>query len=133
MARPRRHVAFFDAVRSNFRMAARTAGHYIECREKAPLKNTALEAQNHLSDLERARLRVLVSVIDRKLAGGKLSDGERPRQTDELTASWDEVVRLLALGRAPEIRDCPTCGNVGMRAARLCGYCWEKLPSLPPA
>ncbi len=56
--------------------------------------------------------------------------GESGSAPDESIASWAEVVRLLALGRAPEFRECPVCGNAGMRAARLCGRCWAKLP--PP-
>ena len=44
--------------------------------------------------------------------------------------SWGKLVDFLALGPAPELRNCPHCGAVGMRAATLCGTCWSKL--VPP-
>jgi hypothetical protein len=48
----------------------------------------------------------------------------------QLVTSWGKLVDFLALGPAPELRACPHCGAVGMRAATLCGYCWKKL--VPP-
>jgi hypothetical protein len=51
--------------------------------------------------------------------------------TRELALAWAGLVDLLALGPAPEIRDCPTCHHVGMLAATRCGYCWAELA--PPA
>jgi uncharacterized paraquat-inducible protein A len=48
-----------------------------------------------------------------------------------LFTSWAELVEFLALGPAPELRACPSCGGVGMRAATRCGRCWRKLE--PPA
>ena len=41
---------------------------------------------------------------------------------------------ITTLGPIPEVRDCPHCGRVGMRAATVCGHCWKKLPPLvePP-
>lgn len=67
-------------------------------------------------------LRVFVEDVDRevsRLAGG----------SDALRASWARLVGFLALGPAPELRDCPRCGRSGMRDAKVCGYCWEKLPA----
>jgi hypothetical protein len=43
---------------------------------------------------------------------------------------WAALVAALALGPAPELRDCPSCGKAGMRAATRCGYCWLAL--IPP-
>jgi hypothetical protein len=48
-----------------------------------------------------------------------------------LVASWARLVEFLALGPPPEVRECPHCGAVGMRAATRCGYCWNEL--VPPA
>jgi hypothetical protein len=74
-----------------------------------------------------AGVRAAVATIDREMsrlpksaAGG----------TDELVASWAKLVELLALGPAPELRECPVCKHTGMRAATLCGYCWTKLSPL---
>jgi hypothetical protein len=51
-----------------------------------------------------------------------------------LLASWAELVEYLSLGPAPELRTCPSCGAVGMRAATLCGTCWARLaPAAPRA
>ena len=99
---------------------------------KVPLNNTSLEIPTQLSNPDRARLRVLVAAIDGELSRrpSATATGGSGLAPDELIASWAEVVRLLALGRAPELRECFDCGNVGMRAARLCGYCWAKLPPL---
>jgi hypothetical protein len=47
-----------------------------------------------------------------------------------LVRSWGKLVDFLALGPAPELRACPHCGAIGMRAATLCGSCWRKL--VPP-
>ncbi len=39
-------------------------------------------------------------------------------------------LRHLALGPAPQLRECPHCGSVGMRAATQCGRWRRKL--VPP-
>ena len=44
----------------------------------------------------------------------------------ELARVWDSLVQRLALGPAPDTRDCPQCARTIMRAATLCGYCWTK-------
>ena len=45
-----------------------------------------------------------------------------------------ETGRIAMRGPAPELRACPFCGSVGMRAATRCGTCWKKLgPSTPAA
>ena len=50
-----------------------------------------------------------------------------------LHAAWSRLVGTLALGPARATRICPRCGNVGMREATLCGYCWKKLAPLDGA
>ena len=49
------------------------------------------------------------------------------QQTDALQTAWRDLVERLALGPAPELRTCPTCGQIVMRAATLCGHCWHRL------
>jgi hypothetical protein len=82
----------------------------------------------NVHDAERARLRTLVATID-----GELSRLPRPSTTEAhgLIVSWAELVKALALGAAPNLRDCPVCGRAGMRAATRCGYCWTRLSPLP--
>ena len=41
-----------------------------------------------------------------------------------LRAAWDEIVSVLALGPAPETRECPACHGIGMSAATRCCHCW---------
>lgn len=81
-------------------------------------------------DPARSRLRATVEKIGQQLAalksaGAEAADGKGPHQ--DLLASFDDLVQQLALGPEPEVRECPTCGAVGMRAATLCGSCWTKL------
>ena len=70
-------------------------------------------------------LRALVAVIDRDLASAAPSA--------ELRVAWAQMVETLALGPAPELRSCPICGEIGMRAATRCIRCWTTLPALAPA
>jgi hypothetical protein len=44
-----------------------------------------------------------------------------------LLASLAQLEKVLALGPEPELRACPHCYRLGMRAATLCGYCWTRL------
>ncbi len=64
--------------------------------------------------------------------GSRARRTRRNRQFPALRTSWERLVTWLALGPAPQLRDCPKCGRSGMRDATLCGYCWEKLPELAP-
>lgn len=79
-------------------------------------------------------LRPLVEALDvemsRFVAGGKLAGGP---DAAVLLASWAELVAFLALGPAPELRTCPSCGSSGMRDATRCGHCWRKLEPLARA
>jgi hypothetical protein len=65
------------------------------------------------------RVRGAISRMDDQLAIGECSP--------ELRAAWASVVEALALGPAPELRECPSCGRIGMRDATRCGHCWVKL------
>jgi hypothetical protein len=50
---------------------------------------------------------------------------------NDLSATFADLVAQLALGAEPELRECPVCKHLGMRAATRCGYCWTTL--VPPA
>jgi hypothetical protein len=82
-----------------------------------------------LQDAARGDLRTLVAMIDRGMAclPSQAATEEAQAATGLLLASWAELVKSLALGAAPEVRDCPVCKHSGMRAATRCGYCWSKL------
>jgi hypothetical protein len=69
-------------------------------------------------------LRSLVTAIERQFATAPPSV--------ELRTAWAEMVEVLALGPPPELRTCPICGEIGMRAATRCIRCWSSLPLLPP-
>jgi hypothetical protein len=87
-----------------------------------------------ISDGDRSRLRAVVATIDRELSCLSLEGtAEDHREAQRgLAVSWAQLVELLEVGPAPEVRECPTCRHVCMRAATLCGHCWTTLGSLPP-
>lgn len=75
-------------------------------------------------DRSVATLRTVVEAIERQFAIVPPSE--------ELRAAWAEMVAVLALGPPPQLRTCPTCGEIGMRAATRCVRCWSSLPALLP-
>jgi hypothetical protein len=82
-------------------------------------------------DADVVRLRTIITAIDRELSLLPGSTSGDRAGGDALRTSWAELVEVLALGPAPETRQCPICGHLGMRAATRCGNCWSKLS--PPA
>ena len=83
---------------------------------------------------QNANLRPVVAALDRqisRLAGG--TPTETRTAIGELLLSWAELIELLALGPAPELRQCPVCKHRGMRAATRCGFCWAALVPLTEA
>ena len=70
-------------------------------------------------DKAHAAVRSLVAAVERELALLVAPEALRGR--------WDELVSVLALGPAPELRTCPKCNELGMRAATRCGRCWSPL------
>ncbi len=77
-------------------------------------------------------LRAFVEGVEHDVALlSRSAPAQDPASVTRLVRSWGRLVDFLALGPAPELRTCPHCGEVGMRAATLCGYCWRKL--VPPA
>jgi len=73
--------------------------------------------------MDMMNLRTAVEQVDREIAA-------LPVPSSVLHGAWSQLVSALALEPARATRKCPHCGNVGMRDATLCGYCWKKL--VPP-
>ncbi len=96
------------------------------------MKTPAPEVEIRPADPERSDRLEVVAEIEPELRSDELPPQPGPAASEppESIASWAEVVRLLALGRTPELRACPVCGNVSTRAAKLCASCWAKLPPL---
>jgi hypothetical protein len=78
-------------------------------------------------------LREVVEAMDRAVSRLVARSGAGGADGAALVTSWAELVEFLELGPAPELRACPFCGSVGMRAATRCGTCWRKLSTAPPA
>jgi hypothetical protein len=78
------------------------------------------------TDAAVTKLRTVVTVIDQEMV--------QTPPTPALRAAWADLVKVLALGPAPQTRACPRCQGIGMRAATRCANCWgalEPLPALP--
>jgi hypothetical protein len=71
--------------------------------------------------MDMTNLRTAIEQVDREIAA-------LPVPSSVLHGAWSQLVSALELGTAT--RKCPHCGNLGMRDATLCGYCWKKL--VPP-
>jgi hypothetical protein len=83
-------------------------------------------------DVTRSKLRRAVATIGREIARLPTAvTNDVGTAPDGLRASFADLVEELALGPEPEMRECPVCKHVGMRAATLCGHCWTKLT--PPS
>ncbi len=79
---------------------------------------------------QNATLRPVVAAIESallRLPPGTVNDDGA---LQGLRASWAELVGILALGPAPEMRACPRCGRGGLRAATRCRFCWATLPDV---
>lgn len=68
------------------------------------------------------KMRAIVATIEQQIV--------QVPPTPELQAAWKELVAVLALGSAPEMRECPTCHGSAMRAASRCHHCWAALTPL---
>jgi hypothetical protein len=77
----------------------------------------------HYSDATVAKLRSIVDAIDREIV--------QAPPTATMRDAWAELVAVLALGPAPQTRECPNCRSIGLRAASRCGGCWASLEPLP--
>jgi hypothetical protein len=76
----------------------------------------------HYTDAAVTKLRAIVAAMDREIV--------QAPPAAALRAAWAELVEVLALGAAPETRECPACHGIGMRAASRCGHCWAALKPL---
>jgi hypothetical protein len=74
--------------------------------------------------MEPANLQVAVEKVELAIEG--VSSGF-PESRSALHIAWGQLVHLLAPEARRATRNCPRCGNAGMREATLCGYCWMKL------
>jgi hypothetical protein len=110
-------------VRSAEILVTRTANYQIV--ERSIRRYPAGNMSNaHYSDAAVSKLRTIVDAIDREIV--------QAPPTATLRAAWVELLAVLALGPAPQTRECPSCHGVGMRAASRCGHCWAALAPLPP-
>ena len=66
----------------------------------------------HYADAAVTKLRTIVAVIEQEIV--------QVPPTPALRAAWTELVEALALGPAPQTRECPACHGIGMRAASRC-------------
>jgi hypothetical protein len=79
-------------------------------------------------------VRAAVDTVGREMALlGERTTAGNGKDLDALRTSWATLLEALALGPAPELRKCPHCGGIGMRAATLCGTCWKRLVPPPAA
>lgn len=71
--------------------------------------------------------RPIVQALDHELTRFVSRASAAEADTAALLSAWATVVEFLALGPPPDLRACPFCGGVGMRAATRCGTCWRSL------
>jgi hypothetical protein len=86
---------------------------------------TAVSPKNMTRD-SRADVRGAVALVEKEFLAENGSSAA-------LRRAWRGLVELLALMPPPELRECPSCGMTGMRAATRCGYCWTALKPLAAA
>ena len=77
-------------------------------------------------------LRPIVEALDREMARLHANGDVPGADATALLASWAKLIEYLALRPPPELRVCPLCGGVGMRAATWCESCWGSLEPLAP-
>jgi hypothetical protein len=79
-------------------------------------------------DAARSRLRAAVARVEHELSRlPKQGTDNSGSPRGDLVAAFAVLVKQLALGPEPSVRECPVCHHIGMRTAILCGYCWTKL------
>jgi hypothetical protein len=74
--------------------------------------------------MDPANLQAAVNKVELAIEG--VSSGF-PESRSALHIAWGQLVHLLAPEPSRAFRNCPRCGNAGMREATLCGYCWLTL------
>jgi hypothetical protein len=95
-----------------------------EMRTSAPPLSIPLS----LREGEREILRPAVAIVDRNVArlGAQRDLDGYAQAAEQLAASWQSLVSLMALGDAPELRSCPHCGYRIMVKATRCVQCWKQ-------
>ena len=78
--------------------------------------------------MDPARLEAAVEEVELAIEG--VSSGF-PESRSALHIAWGQLVHILAPESQRATRKCRRCGNVGVREATRCGYCWLKLVPLP--
>jgi len=78
--------------------------------------------------MDSANLQAAVDKVENANEG--VSSGF-PESRSALHIAWGQLVHLLAAEPARATRECPRCGQRGMRDATRCGYCWLKLVPMP--
>jgi hypothetical protein len=80
---------------------------------------------------ERARLRSLVSDVDREFSAMFAAEGApaAPRLLD----AWKQLVARLDLGTAPDMRRCPFCRRSVPAIATRCRYCMKSSSAESPS
>lgn len=83
-------------------------------------------------DGERSRQRSSVATLERELwrVRERLPADQSESLTGALFAAFNQLSEQLALGPEPELRECPVCKHLCMRAASRCGQCWTALAPL---
>jgi hypothetical protein len=97
-----------------------------------PLASVASAPESNRWTMQTDGLRPIVEALDREMSRLVARGNVGGADTSALLASWAKLVEFLALGPAPELRECPYCGSIGMRPARLCGNCCRKLEPAAP-
>lgn len=77
--------------------------------------------------MDAGKLEAAVEKVGRAIEG--VSSGY-PESRSALHIAWGQLVHLLGPEPQRATRECPRCGNLGMRDATRCGYCWLKLVPL---
>jgi len=78
--------------------------------------------------MDSANLQPAIDKVELAIEG--ISSGF-PESRSALHIAWGQLVHLLAPEPARATRECPRCGEAGMRDATRCGYCWLKLVPMP--
>jgi hypothetical protein len=73
-------------------------------------------------DLKTTELLTMIARI-----GKELAEPSSDASLKTLRASWADMVKLMALEPAPELRACPKCKAIGIAAATRCMNCWATL------
>jgi hypothetical protein len=83
------------------------------------------------------RIRQLLAAVQRQLPAAAMPGRDvdpaldAPQRQERVHPAWAAVVVGRGVGPAPVRRECPYCGQGGMREATRCGYCWLALVPVP--